>query len=323
MKAIVLTPGHEAPELQHHFPEPQAPASGQQLLTMKAAAIKHLDKGAAGGGHYAVGGKHKHPLVPGIDGVGLLPDGSRVYALGRSGMLAEKAMADTRLMVPVPDALDDVTAAALPNAVAGAAMALRFRAKMKPGATVLINGATSFTGTIAVQIAKHYGAKRVIVTGRNQARLQELEALGADDTIAIRTPAEFERDIRERLQTTPPDVILDYLWGDTAMAILNALQGSGGFTHPTQFVSVGTVTGDEITLSGALLRSNDLCISGSGLGSWQQEEVAVLLQEMLPEMFALAASGKLWVPTRQINLAEVTALWGQEWKGGERLVATM
>lgn len=292
-------------------------------MTVKAAAIKHLDKGAAGGGHYAGRADHMQPMIPGGDGVGLLPDGSRVYALGLSGMLAEKALVHAARMVAVPAGLDDVTAAALPNAVAGAAMALRFRAKMWPGATVLINGATSFTGTIAVQIAKHYGAGRVIATGRNQQRLIELRTLGADDCLSISTPEALTAAVRQLRKTTPPDVILDYLWGDTAMAILGALQGSGGFTHPAQFVSIGTVTGDKLTLSGALLRSADLYLSGSGLGSWQPQEVAALLRELLPEMFELAAAGSLWVPTRQITLAEVAALWEKEWKGGERLVAVL
>ena len=71
-------------------------------------------------------------------------------------------------MVKLPNGIDDAVAAALPNAVAGSAMALRFRAAMQSGETVLINGATGFTGKIAVQIAKHYGAKKIVVTGRNE-----------------------------------------------------------------------------------------------------------------------------------------------------------
>ncbi len=73
-----------------------------------------------------------------------------------------------------------------PMQYAGSAMALRFRAGMKQGETVLINGATGFTGKIAVQIAKHYGAKKVIVTGRNEQSLQSLLALGADEIVSLR-----------------------------------------------------------------------------------------------------------------------------------------
>jgi NADPH:quinone reductase-like Zn-dependent oxidoreductase len=74
--------------------------------------------------------------------VGLHDDGTRVFALGVSGMIAERAVIEKRRMVKLPKGIDDATAAALPNAIAGSAMALRFRAAMKPGETLLINGIT-------------------------------------------------------------------------------------------------------------------------------------------------------------------------------------
>ena len=66
--------------------------------------------------------------------------------------------------VQIPPSLDDATAA-LPNAVVGAAIALKFKAKIQAGEVVLVNGATSVTGRVAVQLAKYYGAKKVIATG--------------------------------------------------------------------------------------------------------------------------------------------------------------
>ena len=89
-------------------------------------------------------------------------------------------------MVKISEGLDNATAAAIPNAVAGSAMALRFRAGIKPGETVLVNGATGVTGKIAIQIAKYYGAGKVIVTGRNENSLKALSALGADEENFIR-----------------------------------------------------------------------------------------------------------------------------------------
>jgi NADPH:quinone reductase-like Zn-dependent oxidoreductase len=82
-------------------------------------------------------------------------------------MMAEKAIVSKERMIALPAALDIVTAAALPNAVMGSAMPLRFRAAMQAGETVLVNGATGVTGRMAVQLAKYYGAKRIIATGRN------------------------------------------------------------------------------------------------------------------------------------------------------------
>ncbi len=133
---------------------------------------------------------------------------------GVSGMLAEKATIDRDRIVLLPAKISDATAAALANAVIGSAMGLRFKAEIKAGEVVLINGATGFTGRVAVQIAKHYGAKKIIATGRNPNSLQDLRKLGADEIISLDQSDEL---ILEKLQQihkeSPIDVIIDYLWG--------------------------------------------------------------------------------------------------------------
>jgi NADPH:quinone reductase-like Zn-dependent oxidoreductase len=250
----------------------------------------------------------------------VLADGTRVFALGE-GMMAEKAIINKNRMVPLPDGMDEASACALPNAVAGSAMALRFRAAMRPGETVLINGATGFTGRIAVQVAKHYGAKRIIVTGRNQASLEQLRALGADETVTI-TPAgeSFTEQIKALHHRTPIDVIVDYLWGPTAEQLLASLKGNGSFTHKTRFVSVGSITGDKIQLSAEQLRSVDLQLSGSGLGSWTREEMNLLFSDILPEMFQLVVNRQLQVDTVKVPLHDIEKLWEREPVDGKRWV---
>ena len=99
--------------------------------------------------------------------------------------------------VALPDGLDDVTAAAVANPGMSSWAALTARAKLVPGETVLINGATGSAGRLAVQIAKHLGAKKVIVTGRSSSRLDALPVLGADEVIPLELPEE-ERDRRLR-----------------------------------------------------------------------------------------------------------------------------
>ena len=302
-------------------PEPVLQNEDQVIMAVKAAAIKHLDKGRASGKHYSAAGAGWQPTVIGGDGVGILSDGTRVFALGASGMIAEKALVEKSRMVKLPDGLEDAAAAALPNAVAGSAMALRFRAAMQPGETVLINGATGFTGKIAVQIAKHYGAKKIIVTGRNAQTLQSLLALGADEIISVNQDDEqLVAELKKIHDHTPIDVIIDYLWGHTAEVILSSLKGKGSFTHRVRFVSVGAVTGDKIQLSAENLRSVDLQLSGSGLGSWAKEEMKLLFSEILPEMFALAADNKLKVDTEAVRLADIAKLWDREVPDGKRLV---
>jgi NADPH:quinone reductase-like Zn-dependent oxidoreductase len=323
MKAAVIYQRGEMPQYTD-FPEPAVQNDDELLITMKAAAIKHFDKGRASGKHYSGTDNKQNATVIGGDGVGILADGTRVFALGVSGMIAEKATIEKSRLVKLPDGLDNEIAAALPNAVAGSAMALRFRAAIQKGETVLINGATGFTGKIAVQIAKHYGAKKIIVTGRNEQTLQSLIALGADEIVSVKQDDEpFVAKIKEIHNKTPIDIIIDYLWGHTAELILSALKGKGSFTHKTRFVSIGAVTGDKIQLSAENLRSVDLQLSGSGLGSWAKDEMKKLFTEIIPEMFQLAADNKLKVETEIVNLIDIEKLWDMEVPGGKRLVIRM
>jgi NADPH:quinone reductase-like Zn-dependent oxidoreductase len=323
MKAAVIYQRGDMPQCVD-FPEPVVQNDDELLISVKAAAIKHFDKGRASGKHYSANTDKKNATVIGGDGVGLLADGTRIFALGVSGMIAEKATIEKSRMVKLPDGIDDAAAAALPNAVAGSAMALRFRAGMKPGEIVLINGATGFTGKIAVQIAKHYGAKKIIVTGRNEQSLQSLIALGADETISVKQDdKKFISQIKDIHNNTPIDIIIDYLWGHTAELILASLKGKGSFTHKTRFVSIGAVTGDKIQLSAENLRSVDLQLSGSGLGSWTKDEMKKLFSEIIPEMFQLAAGNKLKVDTEKVSLTDIEKLWDMEVPDGKRLVVTI
>lgn len=322
MKAAVMYQRGGMPQYVD-FPEPVA-QKNELLISMKAAAIKQLDRSMASGRHYSVQNDPEQATIIGGDGVGVLENGTRVYAVGATGMIAEKAVIEKDRMVPLPAGIDDVTAAALPNAVFGSAMGLRFRAGMKKGETVLINGATGFTGKIAVQVAKYYGAKRIIVTGRNKQTLQSLLALGADEIITLEQEDEaFVAQIKAIHNRTPIDIILDYLWGHTAELIFSAFKGQGMFTHKTRFVSIGSMAGDLIQLSAENLRSVDLQLTGSGLGSWTKPEVQELLKKILPEMFKLAAAGKLKVETVSVDLKDIASLWDLDIPGGQRLVVTI
>ena len=237
MKAAVIYQRGELPRYAD-FPAPLAQPN-EVVLTVRVAAIKHLDKSQASGTHYASRAQRARPRHRG-DAIGELADGTRVFALGVGGTIAEQALIDPRRMVVLPAGLDYATAAALPNAVAGAAMTWRFRAGLQPGETVLINGVT---GRIAVQLAKHYGAGRIIATGRNRESLQALLRLGADEIISLQQDDEaLVAQLRAVHTRTPLDVVIDYLWGHSAELLLSALKGTGSFTNRVRLVSVGTVT---------------------------------------------------------------------------------
>jgi NADPH:quinone reductase-like Zn-dependent oxidoreductase len=318
MKAAVYISG-ETPKYGD-FAEPIATSDDQVLITVKAAAVKNLDKGIVGGHHYS-SDTDKQPKVPGVDGIGELADGTRVYGFGGSAMIAEKALIDKKRMVKLPAGIDDATAAALPNAVMGAGAALLYRANLQAGNVVLINGATGVTGMIAVQIAKHYGAKKIIVTGRNEESLNHLLTLGADEIISLKQGDEpIINRIKEIHATTPIDIIIDYLWGHPAELVLAALQGKGNVTHKVHYVTVGGMAGDKIQLSSGVLRSSDIEMMGSGLGSLPKEDMQKLFTELLPEMFTLAAEGKIKIGTVTANLKDIETAWHKEIPGGKRLV---
>lgn len=323
MKAAVIYTKGEMPKYAE-FPEPIVQNENEVLISVKAVAITNLDKGKASGKHYSSENETQNGFVVGSDGVGLLEDGTRVYGRGISGTIAEKAVVEKNRMVLLPEGISNETAAAMPNAVAGSAMALKFRAGIQPGETVLINGATGFTGQMAIQIAKHYGAKKIIVTGRNENTLQELLKLGADAIISLKQDDEtIVKQIQAIHKETPIDIVLDYLWGNPAELILSALKGNGSFTNHVRFVTIGSMAGENIQLSSGILRSVNLQLSGSGLGSWTKEEVKLLFSEILPEMFLLAAQNKLKVNIEEVPLSDIEKMWNAEVSDGKRLVVIM
>ncbi|MBF4464470.1 zinc-binding alcohol dehydrogenase family protein [Flavobacterium sp. LC2016-12] len=320
MKAAVVYKRGESPKYAE-FVEPIPQNENQISLSVKAVAITNLDKGKASGKHYSSYNHNENGFVVSSDAVGLLENGTRVYARGITGTMAEKTIIDKNILVPLPEGISNTIAAAMPNAVAGSAMALKFRAGIRPGEIVLINGGAGFTGQMAIQIAKHYGAKKIIVTARNEKTFQRLLELGADEIISLKQDEEtIINQLKEIHQNKPIDIVLDYLWGNTAELILSVLKGNGSFTHKTRYVNVGSIAGDSIQLSAGILRSVDLQLSGSGLGSWSKEEVKLLFSEILPEMFLLATQNKIKVNIEEVDLKDIEQMWNAEVSHGKRLV---
>ncbi|MDN5289127.1 MAG: NADPH:quinone reductase [Mucilaginibacter sp.] len=319
MKAAVLYKAGEIPQYDE-FTNP-IPQAHEQLVYVKAASIKNLDKMRAKGAHYD---QHKnYPVVVGVDGVGVLEDGTRVYAGSASGMMGEKALINKNWYVPLPDSLDDVTAAAIPNPAISAWLSLQYKGNLKKGDTVLIMGATGITGKLAVQVARHLGAGRIIATGRNT---EALNSLGADVTISLNQPDDaIKQALKAETLQNPFDVVIDYLWGKPAELVLEVLTGHdlNAAAHLTRFVQVGEMAGSNINLPGAVLRSSAIELVGSGGGSISKEQMGKIQTEILPEVFRLAAAGKLSIDTLAIPLKDVTEAWKQADLQRKRVVVTM
>lgn len=316
MKAALLQQ-YDTPPQYRDTTLPQ-PGENQQRITVKAAALKNFDRLTTHAAFYA---KLKDlPAVIGSDGVGLTEDGKQVYAAGLSGMFAEKALISSTNFVEIPEKLDWATAAALPNAILGSVMPLKLKGRIEKGASVLINGATGFTGEIATQMARYYGARTIVATGRNQDRLRKLQTAGASLTLALDEP-DFSAHLEKIQQTTPFDIVLDYLWGETAERLLTIL--SQGPTHSTRFINLGNNAGHQIQLPANLLRNCAIEIIGAGMGSYTAAEFDRLTREFIPEAYALAAHNRLEVSLHKEPLSLIQKVWQTQPRAGVRTVLMM
>jgi NADPH:quinone reductase-like Zn-dependent oxidoreductase len=323
MKAAVVNEWGQAPVYTDH-PEPEA-RDGVVVAAVEASALTNISRGIASGNHYASKGIQL-PMIPGVDGVVRFDDGRRAYAgaLARYGMMAERTLVDPRGAVEVPEGIDSVTAAAIPNPGTSAWMSLEHAAAVSSGDHVLVLGATGVTGSIAVQLAKSvFGAGRVVVAGRDASRLQWLQdTAGADDAIAL-----GREDLGARVAALhaerPFDAVLDYLWGEPAEQVLAALATSQlADYHATRFVQIGSMAGPTMNLAAGILRSTAITMSGVGIGSVPPDVLARIRTEALPRLFAMVASGDLQLRTQARPLADVEQVWTTAEPSGTRVVLT-
>ncbi|MDT5264250.1 MAG: hypothetical protein QOI90_876 [Mycobacterium sp.] len=323
MKAAVVNTWGQVPVYADH-PEPQG-RDGAVVASVEASALTNLSRSLVSGKHYA-SKEIQLPAIPGVDGVARLDDGRRVYtgALSPYGMMAERTLVDPHAVIELPDGVDSVTAAAIANPGISAWMSLEHAAAVRPGDHVLVLGATGVTGSMAVQLAKSvFGAGRVVVAGRDAARLQWLRDAGADDSIALGS-----EDLGARvaaLHTERPfDAVLDYLWGEPAEQVLAALGTSqlAASYQATRFVQIGSMAGLTMSLPAGILRSAGITISGVGLGSVPPEVLAKARTEALPRLFAMVATGDLQLRTQARQLADVEQVWTAAEPSGTRVVLT-
>lgn len=317
MKAAVLHKLGEVPRCED-FQEPVA-QEGEALVEVRAASLKQVDRQLADGSHFA--SPRALPVVCGTDGVGTLDDGRRVFFGGTRppfGAMAERTVVNRHFCFPIPDELDDLTAAALPNPGVSAWLTLSFRAKLTEGEKVLILGATGVTGKLAVRIAKLMGAARVIAAGRNPQALEALRNEGADATIRIDVDSE---ELREAFAREAGDsgfqVVVDYLWGRPTEVLISALTKKE-FAHissETRLVQAGESAGATISLPAAVLRSTALTILGTA-GMPPRD----VLTESLTKVLTLGAKGELKIETDRVALADVERAWTRVHSGRRTVI---
>jgi NADPH2:quinone reductase len=317
MYAAVLNTRGKPPRYEQ-FPEPTA-GEGEVVVHVSAAALKPVDRQMAEGTHYA--SPRNLPAICGIDGVGRLEDGTRVYFGGPRppyGAMAQRTVVSRQRCFPVAEGADEVLTAALVNPAMSAWLTLTWRARLAPGETVLVLGATGVTGKLAVQIAKLLGAGRVVAAGRNEKRLRSLLEIGADATIRLDNP---DQDLREAFVREAGEggfqVIVDYLWGRPTETLLSAISRKefAAVKSEARLVQVGESAGPTIALPAAVLRSTPLTILGTaGIPPLD------ILTDALQQVMGRAARGQLSIEVETVPLADIEQAWQRPEQPGRRLV---
>lgn len=230
------------------------------------------------------------------DGVTRWTVGDRVCALLGGGGYAELAVVDARHVLPIPEGLDFVQAAVLPETVFTVFANVFEGGALKAGETLLIHGATSGIGVTAIQMAKAAGA-RVIATSRGADKAAAAKALGADISLDAKSE-DLEAQIRE---AGGADVVLDMVGRDYAALNLNSLNAGG------RWVVIASLTGPKVEMDLQRIMLKRLTLTGSTLRSRPADEKARLTAAVEATAWPWVASGKVKPPVQAVFALEQAA----------------
>jgi NADPH:quinone reductase-like Zn-dependent oxidoreductase len=318
MHAAVVTSFTEPPHYRP-FDDPVARGEHEEIVRVLAAGLHPRVRSQANGSHYTSTGEL--PLIPGIDGVGRTAGGELVYFVLTDtmwGSMAEQTVIGRRRSVRLAPEADVATIAAAMNPAMSSWVALRRRISFSPGQSVLILGATGNAGQMAVQVAKHLGASRVIAVGRDADRLALLAELGADETISLLGEDDaVDHDLGRAAASV--DLVIDYTWGaPTERALPAILTRRDDDAQPLTWLQIGAIAGPSIELRSAWLRAARVDIVGSGQGSVPTSAIVA----ELPALAAEITAGTFAVSPVSTPLSRVQAAWSAPTVPGERIVIT-
>ena len=279
-------------------PQP-VPGPGEALIEIRAAPVNYVDLLTARGEYQFrpalpyTPGKGPAGVVRAVHGSvrGLRP-GDRVLAMAEYGGYAEMVAVDHRQVYPLPGALSFAGAAAMSLAFDTAWMALRDRARLRRGDTVLVLGATGAVGGAAIQLAKAMGAALVLAGVSSPARFAGLTELGADAGIDLSQP-DIRHSLREQVYLATDgagvNVVIDPLGGDAFDGAVRALAWRG------RLVVVGFAAGriPALKMNYPLLKNIE--VSGLQISDYRKRAPG-LLAECFREVFRFMAEGRVRPP---------------------------
>jgi NADPH:quinone reductase len=223
MRAIQITE-YGGPEVltPTELPDPE-PGEGELLLDVAAAGVNYADTHHTENSYLT---RTRLPFVPGAEAVGTTADGRRVVALTGDGGYAERATAPAALTFDVPEGVGDGAALALVLQGTTAWYLLRDSAHLEQGESVVVHAAAGGVGSLAVQLAKAWGAGRVIATASTQDKRDLALRLGADVAVDPNTD-DLRGTLREANGGQPVDIVLEMVGGPVFDASLAALAPFG------------------------------------------------------------------------------------------------
>ena len=291
MRALV---GGVAPDWELHDVEVPTPQAGQVLVRIRAAALNRADLYMLEGS-YNPNTKTTHVYTAGLElageveavgeGIGRLAVGDRVMG-STLGAFAPFAVIDELHAIEVPAGLDWSDAAALPVGLSTANDALVTQAGFVGGDTVLVTGASSSMGLLAVQLAKALGAKRVLATTTNDAKVDHIKAAGAD--IVINTAGEaLAEKATQATDGAGVDIVLDHVGGQLFADLLPATRIGG------TIVNIGRLAGPSCTINLDQLAFRRLHVRGTTFSVRSAEERGEVCAALVPDVLPAVADGRI------------------------------
>ncbi len=292
MRAVEITrPG--GPEVLSPTTRPvPLPAAGEVLIKVAVAGVNRPDIVQRQGLYPPPPGASD---LPGLEVSGTIAAlgagvtgwqvGDRVCALLGGGGYADYATAPVGQVLPVPDGLDMVQAAALPETVFTVWTNVVERAGLVAGESFLVHGGTSGIGTIAIQVAKARGAI-VFATAGGEEKVAACRDLGADHAIDYKTQ-DFVAVVKAATDKRGVDVVLDMVGGDYLPRNIDCLAVEG------RHVSIAFLRGPKVELNLAPIMLKRLTLTGSTLRARSTAQKAALAATVREKVWPLVAAGKV------------------------------
>lgn len=277
--------------LQYIDSEKPKPKDHEVLIEVKAAGVNYADT-ARREGKYVV--PTELPYIPGSEVAGVVVEtgagvtrfksGDRVVALIESSGYAEYAAIPEQVLTPVPEGISFEEAVALPLQGLSAYHILKTMGRLEPGETVLIHAAAGGVGTIAVQLAKLFGAGKIIATASTEEKLFHAEKMGATHLVNYSEDGWVGR-IKEITGGKGVDVALEMVGGSVFNDTLKTLAPFG------RLVIFGAASGEQaIFAPGQLMKRNQSVI---GFFLPQIMRKPELFQKSFQELLGYMDSGQL------------------------------